>query len=202
MRNDQLAVALRTACKEAGHPVIEHPATTGTKPALPEEVVQLQLPYFVLKLEGYFREFFESTYVEGKVQVQTSSGGGSGPRKPAPPPDAKYEMVTVDIDNLMQSVSVHDIRINVASCEGRADYYKIFVNCEVGASPQNGFNEWGKSNNGVYEKLIRRIIGKATWEVATLRNVNEEDKAFLNLRKRNNRQERAVVRFNIADGGE
>lgn len=94
-------------------------------------------------------------------------------------------------------MSVNNIHICVNRGEGKDDYHTIFVNCKVGVGPDSGFNYWGKSSDGVYKKLITRIVEDCSWSVATIRDIKDDDKTFLNLKGRTCGTAMAVLRFGI-----
>ncbi len=201
--NNNVGLAIMKECAKTGRAIIKPPKRSSQpqKPAIKTEVAKLRLEKFTLKLEGFFTKFLVATDIAGKVQINTPSGGNMGSKKPAVPATARYEMATVDLASLMARVSVDSISINV-SRQDDSEFHTIFINCTVGNGPGSGFNKWGESDGGVYEKLIRRICEDRIWGVATLREVTKGDKTFLNLSKgKTTLTAKSIIRFAIDQGG-
>lgn len=123
------------------------------------------------------------------VQILPLSGGGGhgGQQENTAVEDTRYSTARVDLEGLMERVSVQSINV-----KSKGAYVIAFVNCIVGVSKKSGFDTW---KGGVYEKFVRNAMLQ-TWNRAIVRN-ESADRTTLTLRKPVGKMHETKIRFAI-----
>lgn len=103
------------------------------------------------------------------------------------PQDVRFSKADVDLDGLMQRVSVDVINI----CQGERNFCRVYVNCTVGVGGKfQGFGPW----TGEYEQFVRKNV-EQVWSRAILKVGN--DKTSFELRKPVEGMPETIIRFAI-----
>lgn len=125
-------------------------------------------------------------FISKEIQVLPTSGGNVA-REPKLTSNARFSMAQIDLDGLMNRVSVEVINV-VRDGNG---YYRAFINCKAGVNQKIGFDTW----SGAYEEFIRKALLR-TWGTAILRK-EEGGKTFLNLRRVKKEPAQMMLHFAI-----
>lgn len=154
------------------------------KPALAQETVKLKDGVkFVVIFSLPRRKVPEG------LQVQHQLGGSVGyaPEKQDTPEDVRFSKAVIDLDGLMQRVSVDVVNIS----ENERGFCRVYVNCTVGIGAKDqGFGPW----SGDYARFVRKNVGQI-WGRAIVRCA--DDKTSLELRKPVEGDAEVKVRFAI-----
>lgn len=128
-------------------------------------------------------------HVPAGIQVLHVCGGPtSDTAQQEAPKDTRFSKAEVDLDGLMQRVSVDVINV----CEGERGFCRVYVNCTVGVGGKfPGFKAW----TGLYEDFVRGSIERICWNRAILRSTDA--KTSLELRKPLDAGAEMKIRFAI-----
>lgn len=146
-----------------------------------------------LKPGAEFVIMFECAHkdVPKDVQILPLSGGRSngGQQENTDIEETRFSTARVDIDGLMERVSVQSINV-----KRRGGYITTFVNCIVGRSERVGFDTW----KGVYEQFVRTAMAQ-TWHraIAKTESTVSSDRITLTLRKPVAKMHETKIRFAI-----
>ncbi|TSC63810.1 MAG: hypothetical protein G01um101491_455 [Parcubacteria group bacterium Gr01-1014_91] len=108
------------------------------------------------------------------LQVLKQTGGAIGytPEPQEVPQDVRFGKASIDLDGLMQRVSVDVINV----CQGERDFCRVYVNCTVGiVTKSQGFGPW----TGDYERFVRKNV-EQVWGRAIVKRA--DDKTSMELR--------------------
>lgn len=154
------------------------------KPALKQETVKMRDGSKFVVIFSLPRR-----HIPDGLQVLHMSGGTAtyAPPRDETPQDVRFSKADIDLDGLMQRVSVDVINV----CQGERNFCRVYVNCTVGVGGKHqGFNAW----KGPYEDFVRENVGQV-WSRAIVKHA--ADKTSFELRKPVKDAAETKVRFAI-----